>query len=108
MKKELLICGILSSLFYIAMNVFIPLLFEGYSYSSHTVSELSAIGAPTRQLWVPLAFVYTLLFAAFGFGVLKIFKWESSLKDFGNHYLCLLCMELLLATDASAWDRSHR
>ena len=71
MKKKLLMCGILSSLFYIAMNAFIPLLFEGYSYSSHTVSELSAIGAPTRQLWVPLAFVYMLLFAAFGFGVLK-------------------------------------
>jgi hypothetical protein len=70
-KKKLLICGTLSSLFYIAMNAFIPLLFEGYSYSSHTVSELSAIGATTRQTWVPLAFVYMLLFAAFGFGVMK-------------------------------------
>ena len=71
MKKKLLICGMLSSLFYVAMNVFIPLLYEGYSYSTHTVSELSAIGAPTRQIWVPLAFVYMLLFVSFGFGVLK-------------------------------------
>jgi len=71
MRKKLLMCGILSSLFYAAMNAFIPLLFDGYSYSSHTVSELSAIGAPTRQIWVPLAFVYMILFAAFGLGVLK-------------------------------------
>ena len=71
MKKYLLTCGVLSSLFYIAMNALIPLLFDGYSFRSHTVSELSAIGAPTRQLWVWLAFVYMLLFAAFGFGVLK-------------------------------------
>ena len=71
MKKYLLTCGVLSSLFYIAMNVLIPLLFDGYSFRSHTVSELSAIGAPTRQLWVWLAFVYMLLFATFGFGVLK-------------------------------------
>jgi hypothetical protein len=71
MKKYLLTCGMLSSLFYIAMNALIPLLFDGYSFRSHTVSELSAIGAPTRQLWVWLAFVYMLLFAAFGFGVLK-------------------------------------
>ena len=61
----------LSSLVYIAMNAFIPLSFDGYSFRSHTVSELSAIGAPTRQIWVPLAFVYMLLFAAFGVGVLK-------------------------------------
>lgn len=71
MKKKLLICGTLSSFFYVAMNVFIPLLYEGYSYSTHTVSELSAIGAPTRAIWVPLAFVYILLFVSFGFGVLK-------------------------------------
>ena len=80
MKKKLLMCGTLSSLFYIAMNVFIPLLFEGYSYSSHTVSELSAIGAPTRHIWVPLAFVYMLLFAAFGFGVLKISNGNRHLR----------------------------
>lgn len=43
--KVLLVCGILSSLLYVAMNVFVPMLFEGYSLASQTVSELSAIGA---------------------------------------------------------------
>jgi hypothetical protein len=71
MKRNLLLCGTLSSLVYVAMNAFIPLLFDGYRYSFHTVSELSAIGAPTRTLWVWSGFFYTLLFTAFGFGVLR-------------------------------------
>jgi hypothetical protein len=52
--KVLLACGILSSLLYAAMNVFVPMLWDGYTMASQTVSELSAIGAPTRTLWVRL------------------------------------------------------
>src|SRR2546421_9156009 len=59
--KSLLVCGILSSLLYLAMNVFVPLGFDGYSATSQTVSELSAIGAPTRPIWVWLGTVYSLL-----------------------------------------------
>jgi uncharacterized protein DUF998 len=73
MRKILLVCGVFSSLLYVFMNVFIALQWQGYSSASQTVSELSAIGAPTRSLWVPLGLVYTLLIAAFGFGV-----WESA------------------------------
>ena len=72
-RKSLIACGILSSLYYTALNVFVPRLFDGYNVTSQTVSELSAIGAPTRSLWVPLAFFYVLLFGAFGAGV-----WLSS------------------------------
>lgn len=64
-----LACGPLSSLLYVAMNVFIPRRWPGYDSASQTVSELSAIGAPTRPLWVVLAMVYTLLVVAFGWGV---------------------------------------
>jgi hypothetical protein len=71
LKKVLLSCGILSSIYYIALNIYIPSLFEGYSINSQTVSELSAIGAPTRQLWVQLCIMYSLLFGAFGIGVIK-------------------------------------
>src|SRR4029453_10785803 len=67
-RKALLVCGILSSLLYVTMNVFIPIHWEGYSSASQTVSELSAIGAPTRPLWVPLGTVYTLLVAALRVG----------------------------------------
>jgi hypothetical protein len=72
-RKVLLICGIASSILYLAMNVFVPSLWEGYSLASQTVSELSAIGAPTRPVWVPLGLLYTVLLAAFGCGV-----WASA------------------------------
>jgi len=69
LRKGLLGCGVASSLLYVAMNIFVPMQWEGYSTASQTISELSAIGAPTRSLWVSLAIVYTLLVAAFGMGV---------------------------------------
>jgi hypothetical protein len=72
-RRALLLCGILSSLLYAAMNVFVAMHWQGYSSISQTVSELSAIDAPTRPLWVPLGIAYTLLVAAFGVGV-----WQSA------------------------------
>jgi hypothetical protein len=75
-RKALLICGIVSSLLYVAMNVVVATKWDDYSYSSQTVSELSAIGAPTRSLWVSLGFVYSLLVAAFGCGV-----WVSARRN---------------------------
>jgi len=72
-RRALLLCGILSSLLYVAMNIFVAMQWPGYSSGSQTVSELSAIDAPTRPLWVPLGIAYTLLVAAFGVGV-----WQSA------------------------------
>jgi hypothetical protein len=68
-RKIALLCGIVSSLLYVAMNIFVAMKWEGYSSASQTVSELSAIGAPTRQLWVIPGILYTLLMAIFGWGV---------------------------------------
>jgi hypothetical protein len=67
----LLACGMLSSLLYAAMLVVVPMHYAGYSSASHTVSELSAIDAPTRTLWVSLGLLWGLLYAAFGWGVWK-------------------------------------
>lgn len=72
-RAVFLLCGILAALLYAGMLVFVPMEWEGYSSASQTVSELSAIGAPTRSLWVALGVVWTLLYAAFGWGV-----WESA------------------------------
>lgn len=68
-RKILLLAGIFSSLLYVAMNIIAAGLYEGYDSASQTVSELSAIGTPTRQLWTSLGFIYTILIIAFGFGV---------------------------------------
>jgi len=78
-KNFLLSCGIFSTLLYVILNIFIPPLFKGYDIASQTVSELSAIDAPTRSIWVPFASIYVLLFAAFGWGI-----WKSA---FGNKNL---------------------
>jgi len=44
-------------------------LFPGYSFFHQAVSELSAIGAPTRTLIVPLYLVYDLFTIMFGLGI---------------------------------------
>jgi hypothetical protein len=83
-RKILLLCGLLSSVLYVAMNVFVPMQWEGYSSASQAVSELSAIDAPTRPLWVPLGIAYTLLLTAFGWGVWQSAGLNRSLRIVGG------------------------
>ena len=68
-RKALLACGIVSSLLFGAMIAAIR--FDGYSRVTQVLSELTAIGAPTRSLWMWLGSFYTVLIAAFGWGVWK-------------------------------------
>lgn len=65
----LLICGILSPLFYVATDIIAGVTYSGYSFPDQAVSELFAIGAPTSRLVVPLFTLSSLLIAAFGAGV---------------------------------------
>ena len=69
LRKNLLISGIIATLWYIAINIIVPIQYSGYNISSQTVSELSAIGAPTRWLWFVLCLFYSILFIAFGWGI---------------------------------------
>lgn len=69
LRKSLLVCGILSSLIYIGADLVAATLYAGYSYTDQTVSELSAIGAPTRPFWILMGILYTLLLAAYGWGI---------------------------------------
>jgi hypothetical protein len=69
MREVGLACGIASSILYVAMNVIAPPLWPAYRWASQTVSELSAVGAPTRPLWAAMAMFYTGLVIAFGWGV---------------------------------------
>jgi uncharacterized protein DUF998 len=83
LRKSLLICGVLSSLLYLLMNIIVPLEWPAYSSASQTISELSAVGAPTRPLWVLLGFAYTLLVIAFGCGVWTAAPRNRSLRIVG-------------------------
>jgi len=84
MRKILLVCGVLSSLLYVAMTVFIAMQWKDYSSASQTISELSAIGAPTRSLWVLSAAFYTVLVTAFGWGVWKSAGRNRALRIVGG------------------------
>jgi hypothetical protein len=78
LRKALLVCGILSSLLYAAMTVFIAMQWEGYSSASQTISELSAVGAPTRSPWLLPGAAYTVLVTVFGWGI-----WTSASRSRG-------------------------
>jgi multimeric flavodoxin WrbA len=56
---------------------------ESYRSVSQTISELSAIGAPTRSLWIPFAVLYTLLVTAFGWGVWTTARGSRPLRVVG-------------------------
>ena len=81
--RALLVCGVASSLVYAAMNAFIPLLWPEYSVTAQTISELSAVGAPTRPVWVITGVLYTLLYAGFGWGVWQHAADNSRLRAAG-------------------------
>ena len=69
LKRILLFCGIASSIWYIIVNITVPMQYPGYNLASYTVSELSAIDAPTRTLWVAMCVFYSLFQIAFGIGI---------------------------------------
>ncbi|HMJ81873.1 MAG TPA: DUF998 domain-containing protein [Vicinamibacterales bacterium] len=83
-RRSLLVCGILSSPLYVAMTIFVAMQWETYSSASQTISELSAIGAPTRSLWAVPGAIYTVLVTAFGWGVWKSARRIRALRIAGG------------------------
>ena len=69
----LLICGILSSLLYVCGDILAAMWYPGYSYIDQSISQLSAIGAPTRPFVGTILAVWDALVIAFGIGV-----WASA------------------------------
>ena len=78
-----LTCGILAAVLYVAMTLFVGLLWNGYSVADQTISELSAIGAPTRPLWMVLGAIYGALMIAFGWGVVTSAGRNRTLRVVG-------------------------
>ena len=94
-RQGLLLCGVLSSALYVAMLVFVPIAWEGYSSASQTVSELSAIGAPTRPLWVVPGIGYALLTTAFSLGVFASAGRSRALRVAGGVLIAQSLVSLL-------------
>lgn len=72
-RKILLLCGILSSLLYVATDLIASWLYAGYSYTDQNFSEFLASGAPTRLFMLLVSVIYNLLVATFAVGV-----WTSA------------------------------
>ena len=68
-RRLLLACGIASSALYALVNVIAPLRYPGYDVVAQAVSELGAIGAPSRPLMIATGLPYNLLVLAFAWGV---------------------------------------
>lgn len=100
-RKSLLLCGIVAMLWYVAINIIVPMQDPDYNIASQTVSELSAIDAGTRTLWVELCIFYSLLFIAFGLGI-----WLSAN---GNRKLKLVAAVILFdAIFGFFWPPMHQ
>lgn len=113
-----LVCGILAAVLYVAMMQLIR--YDGYNWISQVPSELTAIGAPTRTLWAWLAWVYTALMIAFGWGIWKSAGTNRPLRRVGALILtsCLLAFawpfasmhqrEVLAAGGGTLSDTLHK
>ena len=67
----LLACGIAAPLVYAVADLVAGVQWKGYSFRDQTISELGAIGAPSRALFGALLLVVYVLMVAFGVGVRK-------------------------------------
>lgn len=95
-RRVLLLCGVLSPLLYAAADALAGLRWQGYSFHDQTISELGAIGAPSRPLFsILLIFVY-LLFTAFGVGVWKSAQHRRRLRVAAGLLIALGVMALTI------------
>lgn len=114
-RKFLLVCGILASLMYVASDIAAALNWAGYSYTAQSVSELRAIGAPTRPLLVPILLIYALLEIAFGVGVRRAAGQKRPLRIAGGLLIVLGIVDVvapffpmhLRGTESTLTDTLH-
>jgi hypothetical protein len=75
-RKLLLLCGVLASLVYVGADIIAAMSWEGYSYIDQARSELSALGAPTRDFMVAALNTHSVLVLLFAGGI-----WLSAGND---------------------------
>jgi hypothetical protein len=71
-QKLLLASGILASVLKVGSDLLAGMTWKGYSFVSQSISELSAAGAPTRSLVLPLELMFDVLVMAFAVGVWQL------------------------------------
>src|SRR3569833_110383 len=95
--RQLLVCGVVAATLFIVTDIVAAaLLYPGYDYAAQQVSELSAIGAPSRDFWMVMAYPYGLLTVAFAVGVWLLAGGSLSLR-------LAAVFILLFAANSFAW-----
>ena len=94
LQPILLACGILSPLLYAVADGLAGSGWEGYSFRDRAISELGAIGAPSRPLFSLLLLVVYLLLLAFGIGVRRSTAGRRAVRVVGGLLIALAVMAL--------------
>lgn len=82
---RLLLLGLASSVFWVVANEAVAApLYQGYSRLSQTISELSALDAPSRPVLVPMLALYEAMVLVFGGGVWRAARGKRSLRIAGG------------------------
>jgi hypothetical protein len=96
LKKILLACGVLSSVLYVGTDLLAAVRYGAYhSFFSQAISELGAVGAPTKPLVDPLFTAYGILLAAFGVGLLASAGGARKLRVIGALLISIWAAGLL-------------
>lgn len=93
-RRVLLLCGILSPLLYATADFLAGSRWEEYSFRDYTISELGAIGAPTRPLFTILLVPTYLLLAGFGVGIWKSAEGRRKVRIVGGILVGLAVLAL--------------
>lgn len=100
-QKALLACGILAPLVYLASDLIAGMRWDGYSFRDQTISELNAIGAPTRALTIALGLAGYAVLVAFGVGVWRSAVLSRRLRVAGGALIVLGILSLWAVPFAS-------
>lgn len=79
-RTSLLFCGFSAPIIFILTDLLAGTRWQGYDFFSQSISELGAIGAPTRSLVIVMNLIYYGLVAAFAAGTLSIAGKNVPLK----------------------------
>jgi hypothetical protein len=97
LTRLLLICGVLAApLFILTDLAAVAWFYPGYDYTAQQVSELSAIGASSRDFWMLMGYPYNALTLAFAVGLWLASEGSRSLR-------LAAALIVLFAVNSFAW-----
>lgn len=78
--RALLLCGILSAILRVATDIIAGKLWAEYNFASRSISDLTAVGSPTRSFVLPFEIISLVLSVLFAIGTWTLAKDNSLLR----------------------------